>query len=241
MTSDVKRVHEAEVFRAFIEACRLPIDHESVENVEPDYPDIRCLGADGKARLFELGEILWEDESANVKTLPHGEALSAEAAARKDTLISSGRTEEAERIQTWGVFEVPVLGSLLRMLDKKCQKRYRADGHPLSLLLYYEREQPNDPFEELFNIADDIHHLLTRSQFSEVWLYHHARSYSLPLPHMPEGAEEGLVFRVPLRSFATPAEQQRVIGHIAVRNDSLTMSFDASYSASFGRGIRLNG
>jgi len=79
MTSDVKRVHEAEVFRAFIEACRLPIDHESVENVEPDYPDIRCLGADGKARLFELGEILWEDESANVKTLPHGEALSAEA------------------------------------------------------------------------------------------------------------------------------------------------------------------
>ena len=176
-----------------------------------------------------------------MKTLPHGLAKSDSAADEKEALISAGRIDEAERIQTWGAFHSPVLGSLLQMLDKKCRKRYATDDHPVSLLLYYEREQPNDPFEKLLDIRESIHFLLAHSQFSEVWLYHHAMGHTFKLPDMPDGAPEGLVVRVSLMAFAAPDTKRRVIGNITLGKNHVAMSFDASYTANYGLGMRIKG
>jgi hypothetical protein len=241
MAKTAKQAHEADVFRAFISAGQLAIDPSSVQNMEPDYPDIRCTRLCGTICLFELGELLWEDQDGMVKSLAHGLALSERAAGQKEALVSAGRPEDAERIQTWGGFESPLLGSLLQMLDKKCRKHYETDSHPLSisLLLYYEKASPIEPFEDLFDARKAIHYLLAGSQFSEVWLYHHAVAYTFTFPHMPDGAPEGMVFRAPLSALTTPEEQRRVIGHLAVKSNDLTMSFDASYSSEVGRGLRL--
>ena len=56
-----------------------------------------------------------------MKSLAHGLALSERAASQKEALVSAGRPDDAERIQAWGGFESPLLGSLLQMLDKKCR------------------------------------------------------------------------------------------------------------------------
>jgi hypothetical protein len=125
------------------------------------------------------------------------------------------------------------------MLDQKCEKRYETDGHPVSLLLYYARESPDQPFEDLFGIREALSYMMSRSQFSDVWLYHHALGYGRPFPDII--ASEGLVFRAPLASFVAPKDQRQVIGRIAVKHGKMTMVFDASYSANFGRGIRIRG
>src|SRR5205085_10619529 len=103
--------------------------------------------------------------------------------------------------------------------------------HPLSLLLYYERESPLDPFELLIDHPEILYSLLATSQFSEVWLYHHAVAYTLDVSDMPDsGAVSG-----PLRNFATPESQRRVIGHFAMTTAGLTISLDASYIQAYKR------
>jgi hypothetical protein len=47
------------------------------------------------------------------------------------------------------------------------------------------------------------------------------------------------VFRAPLASFAAPEDWRQVIGRIAIKHEEVTMVFDESYSANFGRGIRI--
>jgi hypothetical protein len=153
--------------------------------------------------------------------------------------LAAGRTEEAQAIRTCVGTRSPLWGPLLRMLDKKCEKRYETDGHPTGLLLFYERESPFQPFEELFDIHDALHHMMSRSQFSDVWFYHHAMSYGMKFPEIT--ASEGLVFRAPLSSLVAPEDQRHVIGRMWVREGKFAMAFDASFDEGFGKGIRFEG
>jgi hypothetical protein len=234
-----KQKREREVFLGFIDAAHLPIDPQSVKSRKPDYPDIECVTRGSATGFFELGEVQWHDDDAPIKSSAHAEAVSGERANEKEALLAAGRDAEAEAIQTWVGVRIPVLGSLLRMFNQKCEKLYETDGHPVSLLLYYSRESPDQPFEDLFGIRDALRYMISRSPFSDVWLYHHALGYGHRFPETI--ASEGLVFRAPLASFVTPEDQRQVIGRVAIKDGEMTMVFDASYSADFGRGIRIRG
>jgi hypothetical protein len=238
-TNEQKENHEKEIFLGFIDAANLPIDPASVRNRQPRYPDIECATLAGDLQGFELGEVQWHDHAGEVQSSAHAEAISAEKAQEKANLIAAGRHVEAEAIQTCVGFRSPLWGPFLRMFDQKCEKRYETDGYPVSLLLIYERESPYQPFDDLFDVplCDAICHMMNRSQFSDVWLYHHPGSYEMRLPDMT--AREGLVFRAPLASFVSPAEQRRVIGRMRIREGELAMTFDASFNDGFGKGIRL--
>jgi hypothetical protein len=239
MTNEEKQKCEREVFLGFIDAAHLPIDPQSVKSREPDYSDIECVTRSGATRFFELGEVQWHDDDAPIKSAAHAEAVSRRKADEKEDHLAAGRNEEAEAIQTWVGGSIPVLGSLLRMLNQKCEKLYETDGHPVSLLLYYARESPEQPYEDLFGIREALCYMISRSQFSDVWLYHHAPGYAQRFPDII--ASESMVFRAPLASFVAPEDQRQVIGRIAIRDGEMTMAFDASYSADFGRGIRIRG
>lgn len=231
MEHSQKQLHEADVFLGFISAAQLDIDACSVENDTPPYPDIRCIKNPDTVCRFELAEVLWEDPGADIVSLAHGLALSKRASDEKAGLLAAGRLEEAQQIQTWGGFGHEPLASLLQVLQKKCAKRYQTDGHPLSLLLYYERESPFEPFERLADHPEILYSLLAASQFSDVWLYHHAVDYTFDLSDMQDGG----VVSVPLRDFASPDSQRRVIGHLAMTAAGLTISLDVSYSQAFNR------
>lgn len=226
-----KQSHEADVFLGFISAAQLAIDVCSVVNEAPPYPDIRCIKNPDAVCRFELAEVLWEDPGAEITSLAHGLALSKRASDEKAELLAAGRFEEAYQIQTWGGFEYPPLASLVQVLQKKCAKYYQTDGSPVSLLLYYERESPQEPFELLIDYSASVHALLATSQFSDVWLYHHSVAYTFDFSDIPDRA----VVSVPLRNLATPESQRRVIGHLARTDAGLTISLDASYSQAYNR------
>jgi hypothetical protein len=147
-----KQDHELSVFSGFVSASGLTIPPDSICAEEPPLPDIRCTLA-GAQRFFELAEVLWKDPDpqAPVASLAHGLAQSERASRRKAALRAEGRIEEAEQIQTWGGFGSPPLAALLQLLDKKCVKQYETDQCPLSLLLYYERANPSEPFDRLIH------------------------------------------------------------------------------------------
>ena len=231
MISDQKRAHEADVFLGFISAAWLPIDPCSVENEAPPYPDIRCIKNSNVVCRFELAEILWEDPGAEITSLAHGIALSKRASDQKAVLLAAGRLEDAQKIQTWGRFGHAPLASLLQVLQKKCAKIYRTDGSPVSLLLYYERDSPLEPFERLIDHAVAVHALLVTSQFSDVWLYDHAGGYIFDFSDMPASADVSL----PLCNLRPPESPRRVIGHLTMTAPYLAISLDASYSHAWNR------
>lgn len=225
-----KELHEAQVFRAFVAAAGLPIDPFSIQNEGPPYPDIRCLKGDAVCR-FELAEVLWEDPDGEVATIAHGLARSKSASEQKAALITAGRHEEADQIQTWGSFGSPALASLLHVLQKKCLKRYQLDDDAVSLLLYYERADPMEPYDRLMDdpLRRAIHMLLSTSPFREVWLYHHATAYTFTFS---EGSGDAVI-SVPLRDLTPPESQRGVIGHISIAGENVLMSFDATYSERY--------
>ncbi len=226
-----KQLHEVDVFVGFISAAHLPVEACSVKNGTPPYPDIRCIKNHNVVCFFELAEILWEDPGAEIRSLAHGFDISKRASEEKAGLLAAGRLEEAQQVRTWGAFEHPPLASLLQVFEKKCAKRYKTDDHPLSLLLYYERESPLEPFDLLADQRESMSSLLATSQFSDVWLYHHAVAYACILPDLQDSG----VVSVPLRNLATPDSQRRAIGHLAMTAAGLTISLDASYSQAYNR------
>ena len=227
-------LHEVEVFRGFLAASRLHIDPASVGSSTPPYPDICCTKHPGDVCHFELAEILWEDPNPplGVRTLAHGLAISQREGERKDDLLAAGRAAEAASIQTYGGFGAPPLAALLQVLQKKCMKHYQTDDAPLSLLLYYERESPMEPFDLL---AEDpcraaLQYLLANSEFRDVWVYHHATAYHVSLAG--RGNAEGKII-IPLREFQTLESQRRVIAHIAITTDGPRLAFDASFGQEY--------
>lgn len=227
-----KQLHEAQVFRSFIAAAGLPIDPSSIGNEDPPYPDIRCVKKDAVCR-FELAEVLWEDPDGEIASLAHGLARSESASEKKAALMAAGRHEDAEQIQTWGSFGSPALASLLHVLQKKCLKRYQPDDDAVSLLLYYERGDPLEPYDRLMDdpFRPAIHMLLSASQFREVWLYHYTTAYTF---NFSDGSGDAVI-SVPLRNLMPPEGQRGVIGHISIAGENVFMSFDATYSERYHR------
>ena len=206
MSADAKRIHETEVFQGFVAASRLPIDPASIRGLEPPRPDIECAGPDGEW-LFELAEVLWQVQTpdAAVRTLAHGLAQSERASDQKANLLAAGQIEDAERIQTSGGFGYPALLSLIQALEKKCRKHYTLDG-PIFLLLYYERQDPVEPFDWLAErFRDLMQTLLTSGQFSVVWLYHPAVTHSFDLSEIKPSETP---VAIPLRTFLAPEPQK---------------------------------
>jgi hypothetical protein len=230
---NAKQIREIEVFRGFVAASCLPVDDSSILGQGPPRPDIRCVFTAQGERLFELAEVLWEDLDPDAATagLAHGLALSERASRRKAALVAAGREEEAQSIQTWGGYRYPCLTSLIRVLEKKCARRYQTDGLPVHLLLYYARQNPLEPFKRL---VDQYHpmikELLGSSPFSDVWLYHHEVGYTIRLGG-PQAASG--FFSVPLAAFARPESRRRLIGHIAGTGSDPVVILDESYSRAF--------
>ncbi len=219
--------HELGVFRGFVSASGLNIPPDSIH--VQDRPDIRCA-IDSKLCLFELAEVLWKDPDPNaaVATLAHGLALSERASRRKAALRAEGRLAEAERIQTSGSFRNPPLAALLQVLESKCAKSYSTDNSPLSLLLYYQRASPCDPFGWLTkHYGPAVQAMLETSPFECVWLYHHPSAFSFDV----RGAAPGVP--IPLRAFTSPESQRSVIGRMRLVEGSLSFVFDSSFAQNF--------
>jgi hypothetical protein len=134
-------------------------------------------------------------------------------------------------VQTAGSFTYPSLASLILALQNKCEKLddYQTDGYPLSLLLYYERQSPFEPFERLTDYYyGQIQALLMPGRFADVWVYHHASAYTIGLPPI-----SGTHVRIPLRDFADPESQRAVIGHIVMNDGAPVIFLDLTFGERF--------
>ena len=231
---DPKCRHELEVFRAFLSASRLPAELDSVrcfdEEGRDGCPDIVCTIA-GRDCYFELSEVLWEGSRPG-NTLAKGLAESEKRARQKQSLVEQGRLDEAEAIRTWGSFGYPPLESLFCALERKRAKRYSVPRGPLSLLVYYERQDPFEPFDWIYDrFRERTLDILARSQFAEVWLFHFPMDYWLPLVAAEQMAEG--CFRAPLTSFASPESRREVIGRLRVLGGQLFAVFDVRFAQEY--------
>jgi hypothetical protein len=120
---------------------------------------------------------------------------------------------------------------LILALQKKCEKpdEYQTNGHPLSLLLYYERQSPFEPFERLTNYYyGQIQSLLMSGRFAEVWLYHHASAYTIGFPPI-----SSMPVKIPLRDLAVPESQRAVIGGIVMNSGAPVIVLDPTFGGRF--------
>ncbi len=222
-----KQKHELDVFRGFVHASQLPIIPDSISNRREPEPDMLCSLA-GEDHYFELSEVLWESRDQPGCTLAKGHHDSETAARRKSRLLSEGKVEKAGGIQTAGRLPFPPLLSLKQSLERKRSKHYELRYCSCSLLLYYERQSPVEPYDLLFECKGTLLRLLDGSVFDVVWLYYHEKSYSLVLgtPGYGAVAAEG---SVPLSAFANPEASRAIIGKLRVRAGNVEMAFDARY------------
>jgi hypothetical protein len=117
---DLKRAREWDLFVRFCEAGGLDINSAEVEMLDPPWPDLRAE-VFGRPHYFELGEVVPEDflraDSTRGKTL---------------------RLDPSPLVAVWNPLEA--------IVKKKMKKRYAAGSEPLSLVLYWER---NDPIRDV--------------------------------------------------------------------------------------------
>jgi hypothetical protein len=223
------KVHELEVFSAFASAANFELADGSTESTNPPEPDVLCT-ISGERQYFEIGEIMWAPPDNPGATLAKGHHLSDRESRRKAGLLAEGKHEEADRIQTWGGLGWPLLASIKQALEKKCARTYQAYGRRVSLLLYYERQPPHEPFYLLFDRKEYIKDLLNASQFDRIWMYYHCVAYMLTLGD-PNYRTLFAGNRVALSALATPESSRAVIGSLRLRNGELAMSFNAHFGA----------
>ena len=144
---DLKRAREWDLFVRFCEAGRLDIDPAEVEMLDPPWPDLRAE-VFGRSHYFELGEVVPEDflraDSKRGKTL---------------------RLDPSPLIAVWNPFEA--------IIKKKMKKRYAAGPEPLSLVLYWERNDPT--WDVLRPLVEgkraEIIDSFDSSSFDHLWLF----------------------------------------------------------------------
>jgi hypothetical protein len=167
-----KNDRELEVFSGFVAASRLPVFPGSIrhspENVNE--PDIICSVGGGE-EYFEISEIFWEQPAIQGETLAKGLHESGRAAKQKSELIAHGRTKEADQFVTAGSFGYPPLLSIRQSLRRKISKPYALGGRPCSVLLYYDRQSPVEPYDLLYECMPVLTEMLTAAAFKTVWLY----------------------------------------------------------------------
>lgn len=223
------KVHELEVFSAFASAANFKLADGSSASTDPPEADVLCT-VSGERQYFEIGEIMWEPPDSPGATLAKGHHLSERESRRKAGLLATGKHEEADRIQTWGGMGWPLLASIKQALEKKCSRTYQTHGRKVSLLLYFERQPPHEPFYLLFDRTNYIKTLLNASQFDRIWVYYHCVAYMLTLGD-PNYHSLFSGNRVAMSSLATPESSRAVIGSLRLRNAELAMSFDARFGA----------
>jgi hypothetical protein len=113
---DLKRAREWDLFIRFCEAGRLDINAAEVEMLDPPWPDL-TVEVFGRPHYFEMGEVVPQD------------FLRADS--------KRGKTLQLEPSPL-----IPVWNPLETIIKKKMAKRYAAGSEPLSLVLYYERNDP---------------------------------------------------------------------------------------------------
>ena len=240
--SVIKKRHEIDVFAAFVAASCLPIPPESIRCISDNegLPDISCKVTD-KDQYFELTEIMWEtsDEAGEAGcTLAKGLEISERRSILRSELVTQGKSEEARKLITRGCFEYPVLESVFQAIQRKVMTRYAS---PCSLLLYYERQTPIEPYEWLFlgGYRKTLTSLLTRATFDVVWLFDYTPINSRSLnAAKPEFKSLGASKPIPLSSLTTPEETRAIMGKIVLRDGILSMCFDAGYSATFSGALK---
>jgi hypothetical protein len=234
-----KNDRELEVFSGFVAASRLPVAPDTIrhspENV--DEPDVLC-SVGGCEEYFEITEIFWERPEIPGETLAKGLHESGRAAKRKSGLIADGKPEEAGQIVTVGSFGYPPLLSIKQSLQRKISKPYALSGKPCSLLLYYDRQSPVEPYDLLYECMPVLTEMLTAAPFKIVWLYHHSVKTSISLRQGSSGfARLASGGRVRLSEFSRSEDVNAVIGKIALRNGELFMAFDSVYSETFNAAL----
>jgi hypothetical protein len=229
-TSTRKTSRELDVFRGFIEASGLPANPETISHpLEPE-PDILCCLA-GSEQYFELSEVFWEPSEQPGHTLARGLDKSTRAAR----LVAQGQTAASA-----GSFQYPPLASFTQSLERKLRKSYYLrNDRRCSLLLYYDRQTPVEPYDLLFGLTDALSQLLIGCVFDVVWLYHHAFPGSCSVnvggsafAALSTGAS------VPLSSWSTAESTRAVVGRLEPKQGCLTMSFDARYGITFYQVLR---
>jgi hypothetical protein len=140
-----KESDEMKIFMEFVTAAPLNVDSGTPKNEKPPLPDVSCT-IGGKPYLFELGKIADQDLAAEVARSLHTGEVTGCAVSEEDPLV--------------------------RMIMKKAGSTYRADGAPLDLVLYYDRQYPFAPVEYLdWHEAEIRTALLPRGPFSRIWIY----------------------------------------------------------------------
>jgi hypothetical protein len=228
-----KREHELQVFCDFAAAANLRLAEDSASNAEPPQPDILCK-VDDEVQYFEIAEVMWEIPGQPGETLAKGLHRSEEASRHKAALVAAGKLAEAAQIQTWGRHPYPPLLSLRQALEKKCSRSYETSALKVSLLLYYSRQTPFEPFDLLFDCTDILQEILSSSPFLRIWIYQHSEPYSYTVTLGDSNYEplrNGVP--VPLSTFATPASTRAVIGSLRMNNGHFQMMFDSRYAKIF--------
>lgn len=129
------------------------------------------------------------------------------------------------------------LASIKHALEKKCNRTYETDRRKVSLLLYFERQPPHEPFYLLFDRTNYLKELLNASPFGRIWIYYHCVAYMLTLGD-PNYRALFARNRVALSALATPESSRAVIGSLRLRDAELAMSFDARFGAMFDAASR---
>jgi hypothetical protein len=225
------RFHELQVFLGFASAANLPLKEGSAVNADPPEPDILCT-IGGEQLYFELGEIMWEPPDSPGSTLAKGYHLSTERSQRKANLAAQGKHEDADKIQTRGQMRYPPLLSIKQALDKKCSRFYTTQGRSVSLLLYFERQSPYEPYHLLFECIPQLKEIIGRNQFDRIWIYHHSEAFTVTVG---DGNYGRLMVGnlVKLSELARPESSRAVVGSLRLRSESLAMSFDARFGEMF--------
>lgn len=105
-----KRASEMLVFQAFAAPSGLPIDDGSAASSDPPCPDIVCT-ISGERYRFELGQI-----------------INKEVAEK----LNPNRRKQS------GGFSFDQEEPFIEMINSKAKKKYRTDGAPVDLLLYFD-------------------------------------------------------------------------------------------------------
>jgi hypothetical protein len=140
-----QRAEELLIFQFFASACGLPIDEESPENREPNYPDILCT-ISGQRYWFELGEIIHKDVAEKVNP----------------------------KRRAWdGGFSYDQEQPFVELINSKAAKTYTTDGLPVDLILHFDlRFGTTASVRRLCERhAELLKSLTTAGSFNRVWVF----------------------------------------------------------------------
>lgn len=144
--AETKQTVEMSVFLSFARAASLAVESPDGKTIPP-VPDIRCK-LNGLLHYFELSQIIDEEVAKDL-----GDQRKRKADVSEGTFF---REEEP----------------LIKLIQKKCNKKYETEGYDLDLLLYYDGQVPINPDATLkANKSVVIGALRPNGPFSRIWIY----------------------------------------------------------------------